>query len=89
MSSSIGESQRTLSESVQRYTQKAPRYQGEFSSHNTYYVKKTILLDSYLRVCYTDYVDSHRGFLEYQRGEALCEMHRDTQRYWEMYWEVL
>ena len=57
-------------------TQRAPRILGFFSSHNVYYVKKTILLDKHRKGCYTSYADSHRGVLEVG---ALW----DAQRYWE------
>ena len=80
MPQSIGESRRLPTESPQRYTQRTPRYQGEFSSHNVYYVKKAILLDNSEKACYTDYVDSHRGFLEYQRGGSTQRTLRDTGR---------
>ena len=60
----MGESQQLSDESTERYTQRAPRLLGFFSSHNTYYVKKTILLDNTYKVWYTSYADSHRASLE-------------------------
>ena len=70
---------RTSSRIGQNLHRETHRYLGFFSSHNVYYVKKTILLDKHRKGCYTSYADSHRGVLEYQRGGHLT----DTQRYWE------
>ena len=61
-------------------TQRAPRILGFFSSHNVYYVKITILLDKHSKACYTSIADSHRGFLEYQRGGSSGSPLRDTER---------
>ena len=61
-------------------TQRAPRILGFFSSHNVYYVKITILLDNWEQLWYTDYVDSHRGFLEYQRGRSSLNWLRKPER---------
>ena len=61
-------------------TQIAPRYLGFFSSHNVYYVKITIFLDKSSKACYTGIADSHRGFLEYQRGRSSGSPMRDTGR---------
>ena len=75
---------RTLSRINQNLHRETHRNLTEFSSHNTYYVKKTILLDKPYSLCYTDYVDSHRGFLEM----ALTEMHREYTEILGEYWEV-
>ena len=61
-------------------TQRAPRILGYFSSHNVYYVKITIFLDKPSKACYTGIADSHRGFLEYQRGRSSGSPLRDTGR---------
>ena len=70
-------------------TQRAPRILGYFSSHNVYYVKITIFLDKPSKACYTGIADSHRGFLEYQRGRSSGSPLRDTGRILGVSCEVL
>ena len=76
----MSESQQLTPNHTERYTELTPRKLTVSSSHNTYYVKKTILLDKPSKACYTSIADSHRGFLEYQRGGSTQRTLRDTGR---------
>ena len=55
----MSESQQLTPNHTERYTELTPRKLTVSSSHNTYYVKFTILLDNPDSLWYTYFVDSH------------------------------